>query len=99
MHVSCFTEGFGFYFPGLQTVIETSDLDLRLDIVLVMEETHRLQVVHAGRELPQTQQQVELCAQSGDVAHLQWGEDARAISCAYTDHRRISTSPHKPSSI
>lgn len=36
-----------------------------------MARTHRLQVVHADGELPQRQQQVQLFAQEGDVAHLQ----------------------------
>lgn len=35
-----------------------------------MEKTHRLQVVDADGELSETQQQVQLCAQVGDVAHL-----------------------------
>lgn len=37
----------------------------------VMERTHRLQLLHAGGDLPQRQQQVQLCAQEGDVAHLE----------------------------
>lgn len=36
-----------------------------------MARTHRLQVLHADGELPQRQQQVQLCAQEGDVAHLE----------------------------
>lgn len=56
------------------------------------ERTHRLQVLQADGELPQRQQQIQLCAQKRDVAHLQESEhqpherttSAGAASCFET---------------
>lgn len=56
------------------------------------ERTHRLQVLQADGELPQRQQQIQLCAQKRDVAHLQESEHqhrecttgAGAASCSET---------------